>query len=481
MIKSIIKILQEFQIVFKRKETFLWFVLIVFGIITRDNLRGISSIIAGLNLNPRSYESIVHFYYSKSYDIEKLKNTWLKVIMKNIEPIRISERLLVLGDHIKIAKEAKYMPGIKKHHQDSENSGKAEYIFGHMFGMIGMVTKNIVNYCIPVDIEIEEGIDEIKEFGSTNSSKKILKTELNCMTKMLLMAYNMFLQTNENILLTLDAYFSKVTVFEALEEINKKLGKKAISIVTRVRKNGVAFKKPQRPETPRRGRPRKYGDKVKLMKLFECEKDMFKEVELMIYGKLEKVRYFQQKLLWKPTKTIINFVLVETGKKKMILMSEDLALSPVDMITAYTYRFKIEVSFKMLKHTLGGFFYHFWTKAMPKISKYETNTDYTQIKSKENKLKLVETVRAIEIYTYVHSIVLGILMIISLKYPKEIWNKYNGWIRTRVSIIPSPEIVKSVLCKEFLWNFIKISKHAIFEKIKLNQKPKIKKIFNKSA
>ena len=98
MIKSIIKILQEFQIVFKRKETFLWFVLIVFGIITRDNLRGISSIIAGLNLNPRSYESIVHFYYSKSYDIEKLKNTWLKVIMKNIEPIRISERLLVLGD-----------------------------------------------------------------------------------------------------------------------------------------------------------------------------------------------------------------------------------------------------------------------------------------------------------------------------------------------------------------------------------------------
>lgn len=47
MLKSIIKILQEFQIVFKRKETYLWFILIIFGIITRDNLRRISSIIAG--------------------------------------------------------------------------------------------------------------------------------------------------------------------------------------------------------------------------------------------------------------------------------------------------------------------------------------------------------------------------------------------------------------------------------------------------
>ena len=92
------------------------------------------------------------------------------------------------------------------------------------------------------------------------------------------------------------------------------------------------------------------------MKLFEDKKDMFKEIELMIYGNLENVRYLQQKLVWKPTKTVINFVLVETGKKKMILMSENLDLNPLDMIIAYTYRFKIEVSFKMLKHTLGGFF-----------------------------------------------------------------------------------------------------------------------------
>jgi len=47
----------------------------------------------------------------------------------------------VIGDHIKVGKEARYMPGVKKLHQDSENVGKEEYIFGHQFGMIGLLAE----------------------------------------------------------------------------------------------------------------------------------------------------------------------------------------------------------------------------------------------------------------------------------------------------------------------------------------------------
>lgn len=31
------------------------------------------------------------------------------------------------------------MPDVKKLHQESENSSKAEYIFGHMFGEVGVL------------------------------------------------------------------------------------------------------------------------------------------------------------------------------------------------------------------------------------------------------------------------------------------------------------------------------------------------------
>ena len=34
-------------------------------------------------------------------------------------------------------KEAKRMPGVKKQFQESENSSKPAYIFGHLFGGIG--------------------------------------------------------------------------------------------------------------------------------------------------------------------------------------------------------------------------------------------------------------------------------------------------------------------------------------------------------
>jgi hypothetical protein len=87
-----------------------------------------------------------------------------------------------------------------------------------------------------------------------------------------------------------------------------------------------------------------------------------------IYGKDELVRFVCVNLLWKPIKKKVRFVLVKTSDKAMILMCSDLFMKPEDIIIAYTYRFKIEVSFKMLKHTIGGLFYHFWTKATPKIS-----------------------------------------------------------------------------------------------------------------
>ena len=36
-------------------------------------------------------------------------------------------------------------------------------------------------------------------------------------------------------------------------------------------------------------------------------------------------------------------------------MCSDLTIHPQQIILAYSYRFKIEVSFKMLKHVIGSF------------------------------------------------------------------------------------------------------------------------------
>jgi hypothetical protein len=106
---------------------------------------------------------MLHFFRSDAYNLDNLKKCWLNIVLDEIEIKEESGYLLAVGDHSKIVKEARYMPGVKKHHQDSDNSGKGEYIFGHEFGMIGFITESQKMQCIPVDIELHNGKDDITE------------------------------------------------------------------------------------------------------------------------------------------------------------------------------------------------------------------------------------------------------------------------------------------------------------------------------
>ena len=92
---------------------------------------------------------------------------------------------------------------------------------------------------------------------------------------------------------------------------------------------------------------------------------------------------------------MVRFFLVKYGSNTVILMSSNLNLLPFDIIQLYSYRFKIEVVFKELKHRIGSFFYHFWTHAMPKLSR-KTPTDLVSVTSKKDQQLIAKASRAIE-------------------------------------------------------------------------------------
>ena len=77
---------------------------------------------------------------------------WWHIVLKRCPLPEIDGRLILAGDGIKISKEAEKMPGVKRLHQESDNSGKAPYIYGHHWGAIGIlagwVKKNIL--CSPL-------------------------------------------------------------------------------------------------------------------------------------------------------------------------------------------------------------------------------------------------------------------------------------------------------------------------------------------
>jgi len=260
-------------------------------------------------------------------------------------------------------------------------------------------------------------------------------------------------------IIVLDAYFAVGPVFLILKQVVDG-GKRLVHIVTRAKSNVVAYKEPL-PKTGRRGRPCEYGPKLKLMDLFAHNKDQFEQTTLELYGQCKSISFLCLDLIWKPVKEKLRFVLVRDGAESFILMCSDMTLSAHDIIKAYSYRFKIEVNFKVLKHLMGVFFYRFWTSVWPRIRE-KNESDLSVISDSRSEKLIMQTMNAIEGFVNFGCIATGILQIVSMNFHHTIWKQYTGWLRTVTSTIPSEEIVKSVVQEEFFHNFRIFSNSAIY-------------------
>jgi len=71
--------------------------------------------------------------------LKDIMHRWWHIVLSGCPLLHIDGRLLLAGDGIKINKEAEKMPVVKRLHQESDNSGKAPYIYGHHHGVIGIL------------------------------------------------------------------------------------------------------------------------------------------------------------------------------------------------------------------------------------------------------------------------------------------------------------------------------------------------------
>lgn len=274
------------------------------------------------------------------------------------------------------------------------------------------------------------------------------------------MAVDLVKGLDSECIVALDAYFAVGPVFLVLKEATLETGQRLAHVVTRAKSNVVAYEDPP-PRTGQPGAPRKYGAKLKLLELFKQRADSFQKATLAIYGNNKTVSFLCLDLLWKPIKEKVRFVLVIDGSETFILMCSDLTLPPEDIITAYSYRFKIEINFKVLKHLIGAFFCHFWTSVWPDIAN-KNQCDLSSCDSLREKKLITNTMNAIEGFVNFGCIATGILQILSLNFHEKIWNQYNGWLRTITSSIPSEETVKFVIQEEFFYNFHSFKYTAIY-------------------
>lgn len=446
---------------FSRKATFIWFVIVFAGCVTRTDTYGVSSIIRALCLSPVYYPCLLHFFHSSAWSTQSILNQWWLWLVHQKAAYMVGERVVFFGDHTKKVKDGRKMPEVTTLHQDSETSSKPSFFRGHHWGCISLlINAGKKFWSIPLWAEIHR--DALQEKRSTR-----------IVTSALEITHTMHYQG----ILVLDAFFSVGTVFEKVLTLKEE----CLHILTRAKKNIVAYRPPPQEQQPKVGRPTIYGEKLKLMNLFDSYSNQFKTMDAHVYEKVETIRYLVLDLIWKPVKTQLRFILLESSRGKIILITSDLLMQPQTAIFLYCKRVSIETLFDSLKNLLGGMCYHFWSKYLKPASRRPTKKKNTPKQISLKPEKTANTLAAIEKFVLVQMIVLGTLQLLACKFSKQVTDKANCWLRTTGGKIPSVFVTKTALANCIRINLIGFAKDWITQLILKKQSNQINNIYLKKV
>jgi hypothetical protein len=441
MLDYIYNALSSFRVTFPRIAPWVVFCMVVLGFMGATEMIGVSSFCRFWGVGENIYHVFLHFFRVSTWSLPALVAHWTAFVVAQDVIIRTQGRVVLLGDHTYVPKDGRRMPGVLSLRQNSETQSKPSYFRGHCWGAIGVLIGSMAApYCLPLFLVLHLGMIHI---GQVQESKTERSTE-TMGTRIVQMAIDFALRHNLPCVLVLDAFFPGRAVFKLAASVwSIDLQQPLVALIIRAKKNCVGYFKAEVSLDRGPGRPPKYGDKVKLMELFD-HLHLFSEVKCCIYGKAEEILVTSLDLLWKPTGELVRFVLVLTSRGPLVLMCSDLNQEPIAAVELYCLRARIEVMFDMLKNLLGVFSYRFWSKKMPKHSRKPKKNKYLKTVPIHYLPTVKQCWEGCERFVMLGAISLGLLQLIALKYTQNVWDHFDAFLRTRSRSLPSERTVKYV-------------------------------------
>ena len=410
-----------------RGRTFMWFVVCVAGLTVRTELMGVTSIIRALGLHQRFYDNLLDCFHSPGIKLDGMSVLWAKIVLRLFPGIvLVNDRIVLVGDGIKVAKQGKKMPAVKLLHQESESNSKAEYIMGHSYQAVSVLTQAGGSvFAVPLVMRIHEGIVQ------SNRDKRTLLDKM--------IALLVILNVTQQFYFIADAYYASGKIVRGL------LGQ-GNHLITRAKSNAVAYQPCHQQGKKSRGRPRVYGNKVALKSLFH-DPQGWEQAPSPVYGENEvTIAYKICDLLWRPAGGIVRFIVVSHPTRgRCLLMSTDTTLPAIEIIRLYGLRFKIEHAFKQAIHIVGTFSYHFWMKEMKPLQRRNGN-QYLHRESKAYRAVVKRKIRAYHIFVQAGIVSQGLLQYLAACHTDLVWKSFGSWLRTiRPGVAPSELVVATAL------------------------------------
>lgn len=418
------QILAELRPAFRRRATYDWFIVLMWGVLLCHQAPAVTSYLNALGLGERCYEQALHWFHSSAFSIDEVCERWGAWLASHSCAHRLRGHRVYVGDGIKVGKEGRKMPGVKGMHQESEDVSKPEWLRGHYFSALALLlSREKAMFAAPVGLKLHDGLGAVAEEAEGTLVEKMAQL---CVALMPKGSYAV-----------LDAYYASSKVLVPFR-------KAGLHLVSRVRSSTVAYAGfcPLGGKRPP-GRPRKWGDSVKLQDLFapteECE-----SAEVWLYGQLQTVYFQGFEFCWDEPETFVLFVLTQLPSgKRIILLSSDTQLTGAEVIQAYGWRFKIELTFRTLLQLLGGFSYRFWLKAMAPTQRWPQPLELPEHSPEIFQHKVLAKVEAFERFVNLNAIALGLLQVLALEMNQSVWSHFPVWFRTLPSHgYPTEQVVR---------------------------------------
>ena len=432
---------------FSRLSTFLWFATIVAGMTVRSDMLGVTSIVRALNLRPTLYHRLLAHFHSTGVKLDRLTALWAQVVLRLFPTaLRVNGRLILIGDGIKCPKRGKKMPAVKLLHQQSDANTKPEYIMGHSLQAVSVLVRAANSFfAVPLAARIHEGL------VWSNRDRRTLLDKMLALLGLVGIATPFYFVA--------DAYYAAAKVANGLLAQGHHL-------VTRVKSNAVAYAPAEPPNGKRkRGRPRRYGRKIKLKSLLSDPRSMI-ELASPVYGERNvMLRYRVCDLIWRPAGRLVRFVaVIHPTRGSCLLMATDLSLSAGDIIYLYGLRFKIEHSFKQAVRLIGAFAYHFWMMDMTPL-RYRNGNQHLHRQPADYRNHVRRKMHAYHVFIQAGVVAQGLLQYLAVASPKLVWGSFGSWLRTIRPGIPPSEFVVTTALRQTLPDFLlSCSKAASFAK-----------------
>ena len=452
MFNYICSALMSFRGIFSRKSTWVIFCMLIMGFIGSTEMIGVTSFCRFWGGSAALYNSFLHFFRASSWSMPALLAQWGTFVLSQNVAIHVQGRLLMFGDHTYVPKDGRRMPGVISMHQHSETQTKPSYFRAHCWGAIALgVGSMSAPYCLPLALAIHLGMLCITR---QKQRKKIGKDFKSMGARIVQMSIDFALRHDVPCILVLDAFFPTGAVFKLAASVwSVDMKQPLVTLLVRAKKNCVAYLEPEPSSKKGAGRPRKYGEKVKIMELFD-HTWLFSKVTCRVYGRTEEILIASFNLLWKPFGDKLLFVLAVTSRGPLVLMSSDLNLDPISAIELYCLRYRIEIMFDMLKNLMGVFNYRFWSKKMPANSRTPKKNKSLKVPADQDISSVKTCWEACERFVMTGAIALGLMILIGLKFTDKVWEQFDGYLRTRSRHLPSERTVKYVMGPLILRNFL---------------------------